>query len=699
MKLFNLLLILLFLLPLGLSAQFASVTKLDDLTIDAGVGTHHKAQSKVFNHDGKHWAALSNSTGTHLWRLDGTSWTPVLMLTSRKGRADCKIVGNVVHVFVYQSNTSQLISAEYVPASKSFKIWTSRPSAINFSFNSEVRTATIDVDGTGRMWLAYARNTEVHVLWSDAPYSNWSSPITIATGLRSDDAAAVVAMPGKIGVFWSNQNTKRWGFKTHTDGAAASIWSTDEVPSSQSALNVGYGMADDHMNLKVAGDGTLYCAIKTGYNDGAYPLIGLLVRRPSGTWDDLYDVSHIGTTPIVVLNETVGKLRVIYPSKTYGGDILYNESPLSNISIGPQMTLMKGTAFRDPTSSKQNFSPYGVVLTTDVNAGIAAGVVVNGGSASSDPLEQFTLTVNLEGSGTVTKSPDQDTYVSGSTMQLTATAAPGYQFTGWRGDITDTTNPLSLTINENTAVTANFTVIPDQKQVNEFFLVDAHTEQDVQAIKNGATIILSSLPNTKLNIRANTSSASVGSVKFELSGAQSKVYSDNTPPYALHGDNGSGNYYYGNWNPPATGTYTLKATPYTGSKASGTAGAPLTITFTIVESDELVTGSSTEQHQIIAQRLANHPNGIPTGLARLSAYPNPFSDNTSVSFISLEEGDYTLSLYDSRGILLRVLQQGKAIAGESHKLSLDGSYLKNGLYIIRLQTRSKSESTRLMLER
>jgi hypothetical protein len=51
----------------------------------------------------------------------------------------------------------------------------------------------------------------------------------------------------------------------------------------------------------------------------------------------------------------------------------------------------------------------------------------------------------------------------------------------------------------------------------------------------------------------------------------------------LHGDDGSGNFFYGNWNPPALGIYTLKATPYSSNDAGGTAGTSKTITFTIVK--------------------------------------------------------------------------------------------------------------------
>jgi hypothetical protein len=118
--------------------------------------------------------------------------------------------------------------------------------------------------------------------------------------------------------------------------------------------------------------------------------------------------------------------------------------------------------------------------------------------------------------------------------------------------------------------------------VTDFKLVNAATEKEVQSIVNGQTISLSALKLSKTNIRAVVSSGAK-SVKFVLSGKQSRSYTDNKAPFALHGDDSDGNYYYGNWAPPAVGTYTLKATPYTDAKAGGTAGTAKTITFTIVK--------------------------------------------------------------------------------------------------------------------
>jgi hypothetical protein len=142
---------------------------------------------------------------------------------------------------------------------------------------------------------------------------------------------------------------------------------------------------------------------------------------------------------------------------------------------------------------------------------------------------------------------------------------------------TDTTKTTTTTTTTPTTTTTTTGL-----SVTDFKLVNSETEKDVLSIVNGQTISLSALKLSKVNIRAITS-ADAGSVKLVLSGKQSKSFTDNSAPFALHGDNGSGNFYYGNWNPPALGIYTLKATPYTKDGAQGTAGTAKTITFTIVK--------------------------------------------------------------------------------------------------------------------
>ncbi|WP_162054270.1 InlB B-repeat-containing protein [Pontibacter pamirensis] len=71
----------------------------------------------------------------------------------------------------------------------------------------------------------------------------------------------------------------------------------------------------------------------------------------------------------------------------------------------------------------------------------------------------YTLTVGMEGNGTVTRSPDQESYEAGTTVTLTATPATGYRFTGWSGGATGTENPVTVTMDDDKSVKANFEVI------------------------------------------------------------------------------------------------------------------------------------------------------------------------------------------------------------------------------------------------
>jgi len=68
----------------------------------------------------------------------------------------------------------------------------------------------------------------------------------------------------------------------------------------------------------------------------------------------------------------------------------------------------------------------------------------------------YTLTISAT-NGSVTKTPNQTSYTSGTTVTLQATPNSGYVFTGWSGDLTGTTNPATITMNSNKSVTANFT--------------------------------------------------------------------------------------------------------------------------------------------------------------------------------------------------------------------------------------------------
>src|SRR5437868_15337827 len=80
------------------------------------------------------------------------------------------------------------------------------------------------------------------------------------------------------------------------------------------------------------------------------------------------------------------------------------------------------------------------------------------------------------------------------------------------------------------------------ERVVGFTLINANNNGEIQKIANGATLNLANLPTRSLSIRADTDPSTVGSVIFNLSGAQSHTQLQTEKPYALFGD-AKGDYY------------------------------------------------------------------------------------------------------------------------------------------------------------
>jgi uncharacterized repeat protein (TIGR02543 family) len=101
-----------------------------------------------------------------------------------------------------------------------------------------------------------------------------------------------------------------------------------------------------------------------------------------------------------------------------------------------------------------------------INAGVTStGITYNGSAPDLGAIESgntstsYSLTTNISPSagGTVSRNPNATTYASGTVVTLTATPGSGYTFTGWSGDVTGSSTSVTVTMNANKTVTANFT--------------------------------------------------------------------------------------------------------------------------------------------------------------------------------------------------------------------------------------------------
>lgn len=119
---------------------------------------------------------------------------------------------------------------------------------------------------------------------------------------------------------------------------------------------------------------------------------------------------------------------------------------------GTQLTL---TATPDPGYEFNGWSgdlagsDNTVSLTMDGDKNISALFV---------EIPSYTLTL-IATNGSVSLDPDGGSYFENTEVSLTATADPDYEFSGWGGDTSGTTNPLSITMNGDMSITANFDLI------------------------------------------------------------------------------------------------------------------------------------------------------------------------------------------------------------------------------------------------
>jgi hypothetical protein len=96
-----------------------------------------------------------------------------------------------------------------------------------------------------------------------------------------------------------------------------------------------------------------------------------------------------------------------------------------------------------------------LVLGGVVIAGVAALLVMKKDKPAI--IDKYTLTTNIAGQGNIILSPPEGRYEQGTPVTLTARPDLGWQFNGWSGDISSMENPITIIINSDMYVTANFT--------------------------------------------------------------------------------------------------------------------------------------------------------------------------------------------------------------------------------------------------
>lgn len=264
---------------------------------------------------------------------------------------------------------------------------------------------------------------------------------------------------------------------------------------------------------------------------------------------------------------------------------------------GPGSASLSGANTATLAASSLVQGSYVFRLTVTDNSGLTASddVVVTVAASSGAPVANAgtdkvitlpTSSVTLSGSGT-------DAGGSISAYAWTQVSGPNTATRSGQGTATLSASGLvqgiyvfRLTVTDNSGLTGsddvNVTVNPTSggsgQAVTRLVLVNADTDLDMGDIVSGSTIDLAVTP--RLSVRAETSPNPVGSVRFSFDDTVN-LRTESGPPYTINGDIGGVDYTA--WVPPL-GTHTLTGTPFTQSGGTGTAGTPLSVVFTVIDS-------------------------------------------------------------------------------------------------------------------
>ncbi len=134
---------------------------------------------------------------------------------------------------------------------------------------------------------------------------------------------------------------------------------------------------------------------------------------------------------------------------TYGSTVRVNASPAPNNILD---------SWSGDVALPGTINPLILDVTMDIS------VIAN--FVQADP---GTLTVQIEGQGDVTKSPNKALYDGGEIVTLTAFPSAGYIFSGWSGDLSGTMNPDTVQIAGDREVTATFIALGEASPISDDF--------------------------------------------------------------------------------------------------------------------------------------------------------------------------------------------------------------------------------------
>jgi len=296
-------------------------------------------------------------------------------------------------------------------------------------------------------------------------------------GSVSDDEGYAIAVDGSGNVYVAGESDATWGTPVNphageTDAFAAKLstsgvrqWNTFMGGSS---YDCGFAIAlDGSGNVYVAGWSFVTWGAPVNPHAGSADAFAAKLNL-SGVrqWNTFMGSAYTDYGRAIAV-DTSGNVYVAgYSHATWGlpvnpfaggGDAFAVKLSTSGVR---QWNTFMGSASQDVSR--------GIAMDTSGNVYVAGtseatwGTPVNPYAGGWDVFitklnTTYSLTITAGSGGTTDPSPGNYTYDEGTEVAITAKPDSGYEFSGWSGDASGTTNPITITMDSNKSIKANFT--------------------------------------------------------------------------------------------------------------------------------------------------------------------------------------------------------------------------------------------------
>ncbi|CAL2105085.1 putative repeat protein (TIGR02543 family)/predicted secreted protein (Por secretion system target) [Tenacibaculum sp. 190524A02b] len=351
--------------------------------------------------------------------------------------------------------------------------------------------------------------------------------------------------------------------------------------------------------------------------------------------------AHVSLPNQVLVNNSIGALNFsLIPSgnltNTSNTDPLFKDVANNDFTLQPSSPAVNaGDNSKIPSGITKDLQGNNRILDATVDMGAYETVVI-----------PRTLTLNAtNGSISTNPNPTNGTYFEGTSVVLTATPDAGYQFDGWSGDATGSTNPLTITMDADKTVTATFSKIQRTLTVNATNgSVSTNPNPTNGTYDDGTSVVLTATPDAGYQFDGWSGDATGNTnpltITMDADKTVTATFSKIQRTLTVNATNGT----VGTNPNPTNGTYddgtsvVLTAIPNAGYQFDGWSGDvtgntnPLTIT---MDADKTITATFSKIQRTLT---VNATNGS------VSTNPSPtngtYDDGTSVVLTATPDAGY-----------------------------------------------------------